>query len=70
VFQRISINHWSSLQSPDDVHRTTYLAANLIWNPLDRVRLGVEYLYGLRENVDGAVGPASRLQAAFIFDLP
>lgn len=60
----------TALQPSDDVHRTTYLAANLIWNPLDRVRVGIEYLYGLRENVDRAVGSANRLQAAFIFDLP
>ncbi len=59
-----------SLQPADDVHRTTYLAANLIWNPDTRVRVGIEYLYGLRENVDGGVGVANRIQCAFIFDLP
>jgi hypothetical protein len=37
---------------------------------MDRVRVGIEYLYGLRENVDLAVGSANRVQAAFIFDLP
>jgi hypothetical protein len=57
-------------QNPDDVHRITYLAANLIWSPLDRVKVGVEYLYGLRENVDLAVGSVNRAQAAFIFELP
>jgi hypothetical protein len=57
-------------QHPDDVHRTTYLAANLICNPVQRVKVGIEYLYGLRENVDRAVGKANRLQIAFIFDLP
>jgi hypothetical protein len=60
----------TAFQSPNDVHRTTYLAANLIWKPLERVRVGIEYLYGLRENVDLAVGSANRVQAAFIFDLP
>jgi hypothetical protein len=57
-------------QLPGDVHRTTYLAANLIWSPLERVKVGVEYLYGLRENVNLAVGSANRVQVAFIFDLP
>ncbi len=57
-------------QMATDVQRTTYLAANLIWTPLPRVQLGVEYLYGLRENVDGGIGSANRLQAAFIFNLP
>lgn len=64
-----SLNN-SLLQQPDDVHRTTYLAANLIWSPVDRVKLGVEYLYGLRENIDREVGVAHRTQVAFIFDLP
>jgi hypothetical protein len=57
-------------QNPDDAHRITYLAANLIWSPLDRVKVGIEYLYGLRENVDRAVGSANRLHVAFIFGLP
>lgn len=60
----------ASLQPPSDVHRTTYLASNVIWKPYDRVKVGVEYLYGLRENVDREVGVAHRLQIAFIFDLP
>jgi len=58
------------LQQPEDVHRTTYLAANLIWNPVDRVRVGIEYLYGLRENIDRESDDAHRIQTAFIFDLP
>jgi hypothetical protein len=60
----------TAFQKLDNVHRTTYLAANLIWSPLDRVKVGIEYLYGLRENIDLAVGSANRLQVAFIFDLP
>jgi hypothetical protein len=37
-------NHLDStaFQDPDDVHKTTYLAANLIWQPWERVRLGIE----------------------------
>ena len=58
------------LQQPDDVYRTTYLAANLIWEPVDRVNVGIEYLYGLRENIDRNAGVANRLQVAFIFKLP
>ncbi len=57
-------------QDPDDVSETSYLAANLLWSPLDRVTLGIEYLYGTRVNVDGASGVANRLQTAFIFNLP
>jgi len=57
-------------QSPDDVHETTYLAINLIWQPSDRIRIGTEYLYGIRENVNRDVGAANRVQTSFIFDLP
>lgn len=57
-------------QRPEDVHHTTYLAANLICNAVDRVKVGIEYLYGIRQNVDGGAGKAHRLQAAMIFDLP
>ncbi len=57
-------------QNANDVHRTTYLSANLIWNPIERVNLGIEYLYGIRENVGGEMGAAHRIQTAFIFDLP
>lgn len=60
----------SLLQQTDDVHRTTYLAANLIWEPKDRVNVGIEYLYGLRENIDRNASDAHRLQAAFIYYLP
>lgn len=60
----------TSFQDPTDVKKTTYLAANLIYSPLERVRVGVEYLYGIRENINGATGAAHRIQASFIFDLP
>ncbi len=58
------------LQRPDEVHKTTYLAANLLSQPLDRVTVGIEYLFGLRQNIDGGKGNANRVQFAVIFDLP
>ncbi len=58
------------LQSPDDISETSYLAANLIWSPAERVKVGVEYLYGTRENVDLTSAAAHRIQTAFIFELP
>ncbi len=60
----------TSFQLDSDVSRTTYLAANLIWQPYDRTKVGIEYLYGLRENTDLAIGTAHRVQVSFIFDLP
>ncbi len=55
---------------PDELDNTTYMAANLIYSPTDRYEFGIEYLYGLRENVSGASGVANRVQVAFIFYLP
>ena len=60
----------TAFQAPEDVQRTTYLAANLIYSPLDRVYVGIEYLYGTLENVAGATGKANRLQTSFVFVLP
>ena len=60
----------ASFQAPDELHENTYLAANTIWNPVERVYLGVEYLFGIRENVDGDRADANRIQASFVFLLP
>jgi hypothetical protein len=39
-----------------------YGAVNVIWLPFSRLGLGLEYLYGERENKDGALGTAHRVQ--------
>jgi len=49
--------------SGDTFDNTNYVAADLIWNPYKKVTLGVEYLWGRRENKDGASGTDNR----FIF---
>ncbi|MBW1970305.1 MAG: hypothetical protein JRI82_12560 [Deltaproteobacteria bacterium] len=47
--------------SGDTYDNTNYVAADLIWNPYKPVDLGVEYLWGRRENKDGASGTSNRL---------
>jgi hypothetical protein len=42
-----------------------YISGNLIWLPLPRMGVGVEYLYGYRKNHDGTIGDNHRIQAAF-----
>jgi hypothetical protein len=42
----------------------SYVSANLIWLPVARMGIGVEYLHGTRENMDGQSGEADRLQMA------
>ncbi len=57
-------------QADDNLRRTQYIAANLILNPFERVFVGLEYLYGFRQDVNGAHGDAHRLQSSFGFYLP
>ena len=57
-------------QPSSDINNLTYLAANMIWTPLDSVELGIEYLYGKREDISGASGLANRIQFAIFYYLP
>jgi hypothetical protein len=45
--------------------RATYASANIIWLPVERMGVGLEYLYGTRENFDGQSGIAHRIQTGF-----
>lgn len=45
----------------DELESTNYFAADLIWSPYKNVNVGVEYLWGRRENKDGNSGDAHRL---------
>ena len=69
TFSEASINNLEG-QDSAALHRKTYLAVNLIWKPTARVFVGVEYLYGIRENFGGQDAEAHRLQASFGFYLP
>ena len=50
-------------QPPDAYFRTTRFSANTIFSPSSRVDLGLEYLFGIRQNKDGNSGRANQLQA-------
>jgi hypothetical protein len=45
--------------------RGNYITGNLIWLPVERLGMGVEYLYGTRTNKDGQEGDNTRIQFAF-----
>ena len=49
--------------SGDTFDNTNYAAADFIWAPYKNTAIGVEYLWGRRENKDGASGTSNR----FIF---
>lgn len=42
-----------------------YASANLLWTPWKNTMVGVEYLFGQREDKDGATGDDHRLQVSF-----
>jgi len=43
-----------SWQTGDTFESSTYAAANLMWQVLPYLTMGVEYAYGQRENKDGS----------------
>jgi hypothetical protein len=49
-------------------HAGKYGAVNLIWLPIPKVGVGIEYLYGERENQDGQRGYAHRVQMAMQYN--
>ena len=67
VFSSGTIDN-SAGQDPDAAHATDYAALNLVWQYTERVSVGAEWLYGTREDNDGARGEANRLQVAVRFD--
>jgi len=51
---------------PGDTYKSAdYFAMNLIWLPVERMGMGIEFLYGTRENKDGGKGKACRIQTGF-----
>jgi hypothetical protein len=51
---------------PDNTYQSAeYASANLIWLPVQRMGVGFEYLYGMRDNKDGQSGTAHRIQMGF-----
>jgi hypothetical protein len=55
-------------QSGDSLHGVGYAALNLVWEFAEQMSFGGEYLYGSREDNDGASGSANRLLFVFKYD--
>ena len=55
--------------SGDTFDNTNYAAADFIWTPYKNLDVGVEYLWGRRENKDGAAGNDNRFlfSSRFVF---
>lgn len=54
-------------QLPSAYRRTNRYSINVVFSPIERIDLGVEYIYGTRENNDGNKANAEQLQLVGIF---
>lgn len=54
-------------QPPETFHSSWYTAVNSIYYPSTSVKMGVEFLYGKRQNVDGNTGDNLRIQGSVFF---
>jgi hypothetical protein len=48
----------------DAYQRTKRVSSNLLWTPTPRINIGLEYLWGVRENENGDDGDATQIQAS------
>jgi hypothetical protein len=56
-----------SFQPGEAYHKTNRYSANLVFSPLDRIDIGVEYIYGTRQNFNGHKAGSDQVQAVGIF---
>jgi len=54
--------HNIDAQDPTAYDKTNRFSLNLLWSPIPRVDLGTQFIYGNRQNRDGAQGSARQLQ--------
>lgn len=58
-------NSHTDTQPLDIYAGSKYLAANLLWVTAPNTYIGIEYLWGERENIDGQSARARRIQLGF-----
>ncbi len=51
------------------IDNTLYASANIMFHPTKSFRMGMEYLYGEKETMDGSDGDAHRLNFVIRYDL-
>lgn len=57
----------SEFQGGEAISQASSVHINLVWFPYKKVSAGVEYMWGRRENNNGAAGTANRIQAMMKF---
>jgi len=66
IYSFVQVNNLD-FQTGVAYHRTSRLIGNLVFSPIPRIDIGVEYLYGTRENKDGNKASADQIQLVGIF---
>jgi hypothetical protein len=56
-------------QNPEAYHETYYGSANLVWQLRKRLSVGVECLYGYKDEKSGAHGDVWRIQTGMVYSL-
>ncbi|MGI9326555.1 MAG: DcaP family trimeric outer membrane transporter [Pseudomonadales bacterium] len=69
IFSRAELTN-SAGQAGSTESGFQYLATNIIWSAREQVDVGLEYLFGKREDKDGSSGEANRLHLGIWFYLP
>jgi hypothetical protein len=54
-------------QSPNAFHRSEYVSGNMVWSPLTDLDMGLEVLWGSRQDKDRSRGEAVRMQFSTTF---
>ena len=66
IWSFVSVNNLEF--QPDDAYkRTNRLSVNVVFSPIERIDLGLEYIYGVRENKNGSRGSSDQFQVVGIF---
>jgi len=66
LLSRVNVDNFD-FQPPDSYKRTDRFALNLVFSPSGRVDVGLEYIYGVRENFDGQSAHANQFQFVGLF---
>jgi len=66
LWSRVVVDNYD-FQPPDAYHLTDRVAGNLVFSPSGRVDVGLEYIFGIRNNKDGQHASANQIQFVGLF---
>ncbi len=66
IWSRVDVGNLD-FQPPSAYHQTNRYSVNVVFSPIPRIDVGVEFVHGNRENKDGHWGSASQIQTVGVF---